>query len=249
MPIQRYFDNSDLAERIHLSRGMMKGFSSVHKFGAVPAMSNGATGTIWDKNDTVYPWSAWATPGPLTVSTTSANGTVVTTDSGKSITIIGLDGNYEPVQETITISGSSGTGSQTFARVYRAFTSADNTAQFRVSTTTGTPTEILRISISKSQTLMAIYTVPAGQTAYLTKGSASIQSGADATVDMFVRYSGTGAFRIGHSLEVSGTGGQYIYDFTIPIELPEKTDIDIRASMRSNNARITAAFDLVLLDY
>lgn len=249
MPIQRYFDNSELAERIHLSKGMMKGITPVHKFGAVPAMSNGATGTIWDKNDTVYPWAAFNTPGPLTVATTAANGSTVTTDDGISITIIGLDGDFLPAQETITISGSSGTGSQTFARVYRAYTSATNTAQLRVSTTTGTPTEVLRISIGKAQTLMAVYTVPAGQTGYLTKGTSSIQSGADATVDMFVRYGGAGAFRIGHSFEVSGTGGQYMYDFTIPIELPEKTDIDVRASMRTNNARCTAAFDVVLLDY
>jgi len=30
--------------------------------------------------------------------------------------------------------------------------------------------------------------------------------------------------------------------------MPEKTDIDVRATVRSNNARVTAAFDLILID-
>ena len=244
--ITRFFDNTDLAERIHISRGQMRGIQAVHKFGAVPSMSNGVTGTVWDKPDTKYPWATWATPGVLTVNTTTANGSVSTLDSGLSITIVGLDENFLEQTETITISGSTGTGTKTFARVYRAFTSATNQTRFVVSRN---GTEVLRVSIEKAQTLMAIYTVPAGRRGYLVQGTASIQSGADATVDMFIRYGGTGAFRIGHTLEISGTGGQYQYDFTIPTELPERTDIDVRASMRSNNARLTAAFDVILLDY
>jgi len=65
---------------------------------------------------------------------------------------------------------------------------------------------------------------------------------------MFVRYEGTGPFRVGHSFEVSGTGGQYLYNFTVPPELPAKTDIDVRATVRSNNARMTASFDVILID-
>jgi hypothetical protein len=95
---------------------------------------------------------------------------------------------------------------------------------------------------------MAIYTVPAGKTAYLLKGDTTVAANADATINMFVRYSGTGSFRIGHSAEVAGVGGQYTYDFPIPNSLPEKTDIDVRATVRSNNARVTAVFDLLFVD-
>jgi hypothetical protein len=118
----------------------------------------------------------------------------------------------------------------------------------RVSTTTGTPTEVLRINILKGQTLMAVYTVPAGKTAYLTKGTATCAANADATIDMMVRYGGVGAFRIGHTAEIAGVGGQYTYEFAVPLQMPEKTDIDMRAHVRSNNARVTAAFDLILID-
>ena len=65
---------------------------------------------------------------------------------------------------------------------------------------------------------------------------------------MFVRYFGQDTFRIGHSFEVAGDGGQYFYKFAVPIRIPEKSDIDVRASVRSNNARITAAFDVILIE-
>jgi hypothetical protein len=39
-----------------------------------------------------------------------------------------------------------------------------------------------------------------------------------------------------------------MYEFFTPVVIPEKSDIDIRASVRSNNARVTAAFDLILIE-
>jgi hypothetical protein len=238
-----------IASNIPIAAGEVDGWSTIHKFGAVPLMStNPGTGSVWDKSDTYYPWDAFSTPGPLTIATTLANGSISTLDDGVDVTIIGLDENFEDVQETITITGSVGGGAQTFARVYRAYTSADNQTQIRVSTTTGTPTEVLRINIGKGQTLMAVYTVPAGKTAYLTKGTATCAANADATIDMMARYGGTGAFRIGHTAEVAGVGGQYTYEFAVPLKMPALTDIDIRATVRSNNARVTAAFDIILVD-
>jgi hypothetical protein len=240
-----YYPSEDL--HLNIARGLVKGTSSVHKFGAVPAMSQNQTGTIWDVDDTPYPWDAFAGPGPLTIATTTVNGASSTLDDGVSVTVIGLDENFNETQEDIPIVGSSGTGTVPFIRVYRAFTNVTNQAQIRVSTTQGTPTEILRINIGQSQTLMAIYTVPDGYDAFLMQGTASIQAGGDATIGMYVRYAGQQSFRIGHTAEVAGTGMPYHYNFTCPVKIPATSDIDIRASVRSNNARVTAAFDLVLI--
>lgn len=217
------------------------GLSHVHKFGAVPAMSQNQTGTIWDVNDTNYPWSSFASAGTLSVPAVNAS------DNGKTIRIIGLNASYDEIQEDVTVSSAEATAtSNSFIRVYRAFVtngSATNVANINVQKG---GTTVLRISANKGQTLMAIYTVPAGYTAYMLKGVATCQSGADATGDMFVRYFGESAFRVGHSFEVSGSGGEYMYDFGIPLRIPEKSDIDVRATVRSNNARVTAAFDMLL---
>lgn len=227
---------------LQLARGQIANHSFVHKFGAVPAMSQNNTGTIWDVNDTIYPWNDWATPG--TVSVTAVNAS----DNGKKLTIQGLDANYKFQEETITMSSSSNTASTlSFIRLNRGFVLNGSTNTNDVFVTKNSNT-VLKVTAGKGQTLMAVYTVPADKTGYITQGTASIQSGADATGDMFVRYFNQTSFRVGHSFEVSGTGGQYIYKFTAPIAIPEKSDVDVRATVRSNNARLTAAFDIILID-
>lgn len=227
---------------LQLARGHIPNHTSIHKFGAVPAMSQNASGTIWDVNDTIYPWDVFDTAGILTVSIVNAS------DNGKSITIIGLDDNFKEISETIIVSSSTTVNSTLqFKRVYRAYLT-DAATNIGNITITKNGSTVLKITAGKAQTLMAIYTIPADKTGYLIKGACSIQAGADATGDMFVRYYGQQSFRIGHSFEVSGTGGLYTYDFSTPMPIPEKSDIDVRASVRTNNARLTAAFDMILID-
>lgn len=218
-----------------------QGLSHIHKFGAVPAMSQNNTGTIWDVNDTTYPWSAFSTATTLTVDRASA------TDAGKQVLIVGLDGAYNEIEETVTLTNATGNATtKSFIRVYRAYMTNGSATNVGNVTVKASTTVVAQITAAKGQTLMAIYTVPAGYSAYILKGAATCQDGADATGDMFVRYFGESAFRVGHSFEVCGDGGEYMYDFGIPLRIPEKSDIDIRASVRSNNARLTAAFDILL---
>lgn len=217
------------------------GLSHIHKFGAVPAMSQNTTGTVWDVDDTVYPWASWATAGTLTVDRASAS------DADKVVFIQGLDANYHLVSDTVTLTNATGNASTvSFIRVFRAYmTNGSATNVGNVLIKKG-GTTVAQITASKGQTLMAVYTIPAGYTGYLLKGVCTVQSGADATGDMFVRYFGQQAFRVGHTFEVSG-GGEYSYEFPVPIQITEKSDIDVRATVRSNNARATAAFDLILV--
>ena len=234
-----YFFND---EKINIARGLYKGVSSIHKFGAVPSMAVNTSGSVWDVSDTAYPWTAWSSASTVTVDRASPS------DANKVITIVGLDENYDEVTDTCTLTNATGnttTGGTTFLRVFRAFvsTGADNVGNIDIKVST---TVVARITATKGQTLMAVYTVPAGYTAYLTKGTMTCQASADATGNMFVRYFGQDAFRIGHTFEVGGVGGPYLYDFSVPVVIPEKSDIDVRASVRSNNARVTAAFDIIL---
>jgi len=54
------------------------------------------------------------------------------------------------------------------------------------------------------------------------------------------------SFRIKHTFEI-GDGGHYLYDFTVPLKFDARTDIDFRCSMRTNNSRASAAFDMILI--
>ena len=229
-------------ERIKISRGQIKGAIPVHKFGAVSSMSTATTGTIWDKNDTIYPWSVWnAGANTITVNSSSAS------DVNASVIVIGLDTNYDILQEEIVLSTQTGnSSSNNFIRVHRAYMSGANTNVGTITIKNGS-TDVALITAGFGQTLMAVYTIPRNYSGYLYQGTCSAQSGADGTGNMFVRYSDTSTFRIAHSFEVAGAGGQYTYNFSFPTELPEKSDIDVRLTTRSNNGRYTAAFDLLLV--
>lgn len=223
---------------LQLARGQIPGHTFVHRQGRVPAMSQNTTGTVWDIDDTLYPWSVWDTPGTVTVSRASAS------DAGKNVIISGLDADFKPVSTTITLTAATGNTSATvFSRIdlVRMNGTSVNVGQVNVlkgATTVG------RIVAGVGQSLKSTYTVPAGFTAYLTQGAMTIQNGADATGTFYYRTPGD-RFLIGHTFEVASS--EYSYAFTCPFPLPEKTDIDVRASVRTNNALVTAAYDMILI--
>lgn len=234
--------NWDNDFKLNVSRGKVRGAEFIHKFGATPEVSQSSTGTIWDKPSTIYPWNTFDTAGPIISSIVNAS------DNGKQVVVMGLNENYEEIQESFTLSSTTTvTGTVNFKRVFRAFITNGSTNNVGDVNFTKDGVDVLRITAGKGQTLMAIYTIPAGKTGYLYQGTCSAQAGADATGDMFVRFFGQNAFRIGHSFEVS-SGGQYDYNFSFPIRIPEKSDIDVRVTVRTNKGRYTAAFDILLID-
>ena len=231
------------AEVLKIGLGQVRHVEPGHKFGTVYNMSIGTTGTVWDVKDTIYPWSVWNTAGSISVPIVNAS------DNGKTIRIIGLDENYIAKSADVVVSSTIPTSVPgSWSRVFRAYVLdiGTNIADINI---TKDATTVLRISAGKGQTLMAIYTVPAGKTLLLLKGAASIQKGADGHGEMYIRYGGqsTTPFRIGHTFEVAD-GGTYVYDFGTPLAVPQMTDIDVRMTVRTNNANVTAAFDFLLID-
>lgn len=223
---------------LQLSRGQIPGHSFRHVIGEVPSMSNNESGSLWDVNDTLYPWSAFDTPGTLSVARAS------TEDADKNVIINGLDADFNEITETVVLTAASGnTTTNTFARVYTARMNGTSENVGNV-TITRAGTTVALINAGVGQTIMGVYTVPAGYTAYLTQGVMTIQNTADATGKFYYRVPGD-RFIIGHLFEVASS--EYLYSFTCPLRLPQKTDIDVRASVRTNNAKVTSAFDMILI--
>tara|TARA_Y100000592_G_scaffold4207_2_gene6109 strand:+ start:553 stop:1290 length:738 start_codon:yes stop_codon:yes gene_type:complete len=226
---------------LNVSRGKVRGASVIHKFGAVPSMATNTTGTIWDIDDTLYPWSAFNTAGVLVAAVVNV------ADNGHVIRVEGLDENYEEVSEDFTVSSSGTvTGTVSFKRVYRAYVTDNGGTNVGDITFTKGGTNVLRIKAGKGQTLMSVYTVTAGCSAYIKQIACSAQVGADATIDIIVRNT-AGIERVQASFEVTGAGGPYINQFYYPLSVPEKTDIEFRATTRSNNGRYTATFDMIII--
>lgn len=237
--MSKYYPNEDF--ELNVARGLVKGTSGLHKFGAVPAMSSSDSGTVWDISDTFYPWETWDAGASLV--------TVDCADSdevGGQVQIEGLDANYNPQTEVIDLSSQTGNSSvNTFSRVFRAFfigTALTNSGSINIKVGTVT---VARITAGKGQTLMGVYTVPAGFTLYIKHFVCSTLGTDAVSGDVQFRFFGQNTFRIAHAFEVSG---QYGYEFESLIVVPEKSDIDIRIEMvNGNNARIATAFDGLLI--
>lgn len=228
------------------------GYGKIHKFGAVPSMSQDTNGTIWDENDTVYPWATVDANTVLTVNVVnpSNENQARTTHDGDTVEIQGLDGNYDPQTETVTISGSSATTTNTFKRVFRA--SFTNGGSFdpnseRILIKSG-GTTVAKILEGIGQSMMSIYTIPAGKTGYLMRLDVTAQGTATGSFKLYCRDSGVGSFRVKHTAEVNGVGGAYQLTYPLPQPLLEKTDIDARMHTLSNNGRYTSTFDIMLVD-
>ena len=237
---------------IYNSINLPAGFGQIHKFGAVPAMSQDTNGTIWDENDTVYPWATIDANGVLTVSVVEPNneGNTSTAHNGDTVEIQGLDSDYNLQIETVTISGSSATTINNFKRVFRArFTNGGsfdpNTKRILIQSGGTTVAKILE---DAGQTLMSIYTIPAGYTGYLMRLDVTAQGTATGSFKLFARPGGVGSFQLKHVAEVNGVGGPYQLEYPIPQSFTEKTDIDARMHTLSNNGSYTCTFDILLVD-
>lgn len=224
---------------LDVARDAISNSKIVHKFGANFDIDQGTDHeSVWTGGG-VYPWASLATAQIIYCLSTSASDTAV-------LTIEGLDANYHEQTETVTLTGASAvTTSNTFIRVFRmTYEDGANVGTITARTVSASGTVVAQIDVGYAQTLMAVYTVPAGHTGYLVALDSTIDSNKNAQLLMYHRLFGK-PFRIAH---VAETSGHYRYDFHAPLRVPEKTDIDIRIdNVSGNDARVTANFDIVLI--
>ena len=212
--------------------------NAIFKFGFKSAVST-TEQTIWDVGGIYsYPSSA------LSMTATSASGA---TDAGVQITVVGLNADWSEVSQTVTL-GASGAATlpTSLIRCYRAYVSGSQAPVGDISIASGS-TNYARILAGENQTLMAVYTVPAGYTGYMHQGtisSGTSQSNKYATARLKVRSFG-GVFR---TASVVTLHNQFLpFDFGIPVQIPEKSDVEARAITSSGADDISITFTMILV--
>ena len=224
-----------------VSKGNIAGHTIVHKYATNFDIDTGSVPeTVWSYGG-LYPWSALSTAQTLYCLSTDAS------DTG-DLTIQGLDENFAPLSETVTLTGLSAvTTTNTFSRVFRMSYSDTNVGEITVRTVSGTGTVVAEVPVSYAQTIMAVYTIPAAYTGYLLACDITVSSNRDAELAIYQRVGGTGPFRIVHIAEVYQNA--YRYEFPIPLRFTEKTDIEFRIlNVGTNDTRTSVNFDVMLVD-
>ena len=221
---------------IDIARGLVLGGSCVNKFGYTGATLGLSTvETVWDGNGTteIYPYPA---AGVITISDNS-------TDTGENVVVQGLDVDYNPVEETVPVGG---TGTKTFSCVFRAFMESSENGDAVGINQGGSFAALIQAGLGQTQ--MAVYTVPAGKMAFLTKihGSSDRSNGSPAVqFRLKVREFGS-IFRIKGTYGTAG-GNQFDYEYTVPLMFDEKSDIRIDA-LATAATKVGAIFDIKLVD-
>ena len=224
---------------LQVARGQIALHEPLFKYGYNPLIIN-VEETIWDVGGS---YSFIATAAPLVV--TSASGA---TDAGVTGVVQGLDSNYNEISEAFTLNGSGTyTTELSFYRAHRAYITGASEPAGNINFTIGATT-YARITAGENQTLMAVYTVPAGKTLYVGANTATHgtdTSGAFITVRFKVRNEGS-VFRTATKIDM--IGGEILFPYQFPLKVPEKSDIQFTAICNKNqNNAIAATIDGVLI--
>lgn len=223
---------------LDVSAGRIPGYSNVFIGGRNRQVPNNTEQTLWNYGG-LYPWTAWdGGAGPLTLVSNSA------LDTGIVILLDGLDINYLPQTEVIVVNdGASVTSTKSFIRLNSA-TNIGSKPCVGTILIRRNGTVVGQINADKQSTSMSIYTVPAGYTAFSVWGEFAILGGAYAEVRSLWRFYG-GVFVGVYATEMSGASYQAIPP--LPGRIPEKTDIDNRVAVGTNNLTASSNQQLLLI--
>jgi hypothetical protein len=246
-----------------IAAGEVTGTSFVHKFGSAPDFDT-ADGSvyIWDGAD-----DGGINQMQYTFSTTADIDSISSDNNGdtQDVEIQGLDTNYDLVVQTITMTGQTRKALDTdLVRIFRMKNvgATDFAGQVycyvNTAITTGTPNDKTKIRAmvdnGNNQTLMAMYTVPNGKTAYLRDWFASIAGASKSSnyiIDIFARPFGE-VFQLKHRSAISDTGSSHIQHQHIePAVYAGKTDVIMKVEGTAggmSGATVSAGFDIVLID-
>ena len=233
------------------SAGMLSDAFTVSKFGFNPNIV-AAVETVWDAGG-VYPWQSPGTGLTMTLQSTLAADDVLGTGA-RYVTIFWIDKDYNQQQTTVETDGTNpvAVGDDIYLPYRMVVTPGPNgeaaagSGQTAAGTITleNTATVYSQIINGNNQTLMALYTIPAGFTGYIMFGKASVGEGKTAEGKFFVRPL-NGVFNLAHDFLLFQNS--YDYPFGLPVGVNEKSDLDLRAISTAAGTTMSGAFDVIIV--
>lgn len=238
---------ADSNYEINVARGLVDGQFAVTRSALNPSVNQNIETSIWVEGG-IYPFGTWTTAQQLFVVSSSVS------DTGQTILIEGLDSSYNIQTDTITTNGTTGVlTTKSFIRIFTAIvTSASSSSAnageilFRLGSISGTV--VAHMGAGFGTTKLSQYTIPAGYTGYILYGDATTFRGGSGNIGSQVRMMirpFNGSFLLAFVAEV--VNGYYRNDFTIPLKVLEKTDIDVRIVADANNTVASCNYQLILI--
>ena len=244
---------------LQVSRGQISYHKTNFKFGFNSDIDNSLE-TIWAEGG-LYTYLSSAST--LYISSSSTDDDVAGTGA-RTATVFGLDANYDEVSVTVDLDGQNGVqlgSASNWIRVNRITVDTGgsggaNAGVLYVGTeatpSSGVPTnKYATVAIGDNQTLMALWTVPRGYSAYLYQTNvtaACTTSNKLLTCTIVARPQG-GVFNVKDKFGIQVDGGAIVQKYNFPLKFTEKTDIEVRAISDSGtgNVEVSAGLDILYI--
>ena len=239
---------------LQVAQGQIAYHKHIYKFGQNAVVGNSVE-TIWQQGGLYsYPPSATI----MTVSSSDTNDTSAGTGA-RTVQIAGLDGDYNEVSETITLNGQTAvTTTNSFIRVNRALvlTAGSGEANAGIiyvgtgTVTLGVPANVYTTinGDGTNQSLQAFWTVPANYNAYIHQTNISTGNSSNTPAvlkTLLVARPYGGVFNSKEIIVL--TDGNHLQNYSFPIKLTEKTDIEFRAQSSSGSVDFNVSASLNIL--
>jgi len=240
---------------LQLSRGDIHKHSVVHKFGRNPDIDD-ASGfeVLWGGGASYTGFDATAAEIVTVVSSSTDDDDGGT--GAETVEIFGLDANFEPQSEIITLNGTTSVDSvNSYIRLDRAIvrsagSGGENAGSITIAQKVTTANVFAVIVAGLNKTSIAAYTIPAGHTGYLCNFSVSggtPTGGTDTVTRLRARPTGE-VFQIKEELSLRGGGSSFAErNFKYPMKLAAQTDVFLEVDTDTDNTSAAGTFELVIV--
>lgn len=258
-PALRVIANPD-AWGIMVANGDIEGITHVEKFG-LNLLVGTSNETIWDgaTASPLYQYPEVGEPTQVQLTSTSVEDNL-TGDGARTIRIEGLDANYDPISETISIGETTTVGYIRIFRMVIVSSGVSGVNEGTINATCITSGNVLgQIGVDGSgpkasgrgQTFMALYTVPAGKTGYITQWTlGSGKQNADVVGMLMTRdpdAPNDGAWNARDVITAAAT--TYTKSYKVPIKVNAGDDIEVRSRTSvSAGSVVSSSFNILLID-
>ncbi len=237
---------------LDIAKGNVTGHSQVNKFGENPDITSDTEEDIWDAGgDYSFPSTANITHIEQAVDQAAMRGV--------TIQIQGLDADWNlEVQDVIMNAANTTTPvalTTPLIRVFRMKVMGNVVGDQDIDLTDVTGTTLYaRMQAGNNQTLMAIYTVPNGKTAYMTSYYCDVINVTGKTPKTTEFYLFVGdrlnnyEFQLKHEKGIPKESAGFQHFFNPYMKITERSDIKMRAEPMDEDAHVHGGFDLILVD-
>lgn len=244
-----------IPSKLEISQNLFTGVTPMYKFGRNSDVDSGNE-DVWEGGGT---YTGMPTTVGETVEVFSSDANDDDGDTGaRTMTIFGLDANWEEQSETLTLNGTTAvTSTGTYVRVNRAViltagSSGSNEGTITCRHTTTTANIFFIMQAGRNQTSVAAFTVPANKTLYISEVLLALTrangSGGSGNVTLRVRPEG-GVFLSTLDLNITTAYEQIIRSDFYSFPVPAKADIKWRVDdVSDTNSTVSATLIGVLID-